>query len=195
MRLLYATHSRGKLAELARLAPALARDARLLGDVGISDVAPEEGATFLENAVAKARYYGERAGMAALADDSGLCIDALLGAPGVHTARYLPELTQEERNARLAATIGRRPEGERGASFVCVLALYRPDAELLAATGEVRGEIAPDARGSGGFGYDPVFLVPSLGRTFAELAGEEKDRWSHRGRALRALLEELGRTE
>lgn len=191
--LLYATHSRGKLAELARLAPGLAREVRLLADLGIHEVAPEEGSTFLANAVAKATFYAGRAGMPALADDSGLCIDALDGAPGLHTARFLPDLTQEARNLHLAARVGRLAAGRRGATFACALALVIPGSDPVTAWGEVQGEIAPEPRGAAGFGYDPVFLIPGLGKTFGEIGPEEKDALSHRGRAFRQLQEIIDR--
>lgn len=191
MTLLYGTQSTGKLDELRRLAPRLAARAQSLKELGIAKAPEEEHETFEENAKLKASHYAQASGLPTLADDSGICIDALDGRPGVHSARFMPERTDEERNLHLARTIGSRPASERGATFVCALALCIPGADLLSVQGEVRGEIAPEPRGGEGFGYDPIFLVPQLGKTFAELPAQEKDLWSHRGHAFAALLSAL----
>jgi len=167
----------------------------------------ETGATFAENAQIKALSY---AGLAAqlppekrpfwvLADDSGLSVDALGGAPGVRSARYAGEnATDGDNNALLLRNLAQVPQPERGAEFVCSLCLVlvspkadQPHTVVLEAEGRCRGMILPAQRGSGGFGYDPLFLVPSLGKTFAELSTDEKNALSHRGRALQALRERL----
>ena len=174
---------------------------------------PESGDSFRENAALKAQAFAARAARLpsaqrprwVLADDSGLCVEALGGAPGVRSARYAgEERSSQANNAKLLAALRAVPQGKRDAEFVCVLACVhlaeRPtEAKEHAATfyveGRCRGEIALEPRGHGGFGYDPLFVVPSLRKTFAELTQEEKNSLSHRGEALRAfrkkLIEEL----
>ena len=155
--------------------------------------APEEnGATFEENASAKALYYSEFTPELVLADDSGLEVEALNGAPGVYSARYAgPEATDEENNRLLLRNL--EFTAQRRARFVCALSLARAGRILNRGEGMVEGEILEAARGAGGFGYDPLFYYAPLGRTFAELTLEEKFAVSHRGRALRMLLAQLGR--
>ena len=156
--------------------------------------AEEPHSTFVENALAKARHASRAAGLPALADDSGLCVHALGGEPGVHSAYYAGrEGSREERdarnNAKLLAALGE----ERAAYYCCLMVLVRraDDPRPLIAEGLWHGEIARAPRGTSGFGYDPLFFLPQLGRTAAELAPAEKNRVSHRGRALRKLLELL----
>jgi XTP/dITP diphosphohydrolase len=152
---------------------------------------PEEtGRTYEENALVKARALARATGEPALGDDSGIEVDALGGRPGIHSARYAP--TDRERIARLLAEIAGVPRERRGARFRCVLALVFPGGRELSAEGVCEGEIATAPRGSGGFGYDPVFLIPALGRTVAELIPDEKARVSHRAAAARRLLGRLG---
>lgn len=186
-----ASDNRGKLAELRELL----RDAGLplevvaQADLGVSKVS-EDGATFVENALAKARHAARATGLPAIADDSGLCVDALGGAPGVRSARFAGEAAEDRANvAKLLAALDAVAEPERGACFHCVLvALESADEPVpLIAEGEWRGRIATAPRGAGGFGYDPVFIDPATGRTAAELPPAAKNRVSHRGRALRAL--------
>ncbi len=152
---------------------------------------PEEnGKTFAENAAHKARAYAVATGLRTVADDSGLEVDALHGAPGLRSRRFFGEdATAEQRNARLLALL----EGvtARGARFVCVAALATPDGRIEFFEGEVRGEIGLAARGSGGFGYDPLFVVAGDGRTMAELSAAEKHSLSHRGRAAAKLRARL----
>ncbi len=193
-RVVIASNNPGKLRELgALLAPlgieALAQSALEVGE------AEEPHATFLENALAKARHASRATGLAALADDSGLCVPALGGAPGVQSAYYAGhegERAQRDarNNAKLAAAL--RAVADRSAFYYCVLVLLRSadDPTPLVADATWWGEIIPEPRGSGGFGYDPHFLTAS-GRTAAELAAEEKNRASHRGRALAALAARL----
>lgn len=168
----------------------------------------ESGRTFLENARIKARTYALRAAMLppgqrprwVLADDSGLSVDALGGEPGVRSARYAgPGATDRANNQKLLAALAGVPRERRGAEFVCALSLVEvpasprgPAEEVLTAEGRCRGEILLEERGSGGFGYDPLFLVPALERTFAQITREEKTELSHRGRALKALRTQLG---
>ena len=155
---------------------------------------PETGATFVENALTKARHAARSSGCAAIADDSGLLVDALGGAPGVLSARYAGTAADDRANvAKLLAALRDTRDSKRGARFYCVLVAleHAADPAPLIATGEWAGEIARAPVGIGGFGYDPVFYDPALGKTAAELAPETKNRVSHRGRALRALIEGL----
>jgi XTP/dITP diphosphohydrolase len=193
-RLLLATGNPGKLAEFRELlAP---RGFAVLGqrELGIED--PEEtGATFVENALLKARHASALSGLPALADDSGLCVDALDGAPGLRSARFAGAAAGAADNlALLLQRLAGVPDAQRGAHFVCVLAWlqHAGDPDPLLACGRWHGRILSAPRGSGGFGYDPVFLDPELGRSAAELEVGEKQGRSHRGRALRALLGEPG---
>jgi XTP/dITP diphosphohydrolase len=153
---------------------------------------PEEnGASFAENAAHKARAYAVATGLRTVADDSGLEVDALHGAPGLRSRRFFGEdATAEQRNARLLALL----DGvtQRGARFVCVAALATPDGRVELFDGEVRGEIAEAPRGLRGFGYDPLFIISGDGRTMAELSPEEKHTQSHRGRAAAKLRARLG---
>jgi XTP/dITP diphosphohydrolase len=190
-RLLVGSRNPGKLREYRRLLAGL--DLTLVSpdecDPSPPDP-PEEAPTYAENAAIKARYYALATGLPTIGDDSGLEVQALRGAPGTRSRRFFGEdATAEERNARLLALL----EGveDRSARFVCVTALAQPDGAVELFDGEVRGEIALQPRGEGGFGYDPLFIVAGDGRTMAELGAEEKDAISHRGLAaekLRACL-------
>jgi XTP/dITP diphosphohydrolase len=181
----------GKKAEIEQLLKPFGTRVVTQSELGITE-ADEPYDTFVENALAKARHAAFATRLPALADDSGICVDALGGAPGVHSARYAGEPKSDERNNQklLAELAGHE---NRRAHYVCVLVLVRGpgDTDPLVAQAEWHGEIARAPRGSGGFGYDPYFLVPGLGKTAAELAPEEKNRISHRGQALARLLELL----
>ncbi len=156
--------------------------------------APEPGATFGENARAKALYYAQRSGLVALADDSGLEVDALAGAPGVHSAHFAGEPRSDDaNNRRLIAELRSRPTASRTARFVCCMALAFHERILLESRGVLCGQIIDEPRGLNGFGYDPHFLTADSGLTLAELPTDAKNRISHRGQALRALLVELPR--
>ena len=187
--LLVATGSAHKLAELRRLFGPLPFDLRTLTDVGIVDEAPEEGATFAANAAAKARFYAERSGLFTLADDSGLEVEVLGGAPGVATRRYAgPKATDAENIEKLLDALRGLPPERRSARFVCTMAIIDPTERgsrgglrVRTFRGSCRGRITGAPRGAFGFGYDPVFEV--RGRTMAERSPAEKDRLSHRGRA------------
>ena len=189
-RLVVASGNPGKLAEIGALLAPLSIEAVPQSGLGIAE-AEEPHGTFLENALAKARHASRASGLPALADDSGLCVDALGGEPGVHSAYYAGrEGTREERDARNNAKLLRALGEERTAHYVCVLVLLRhaSDPRPMVAEGLWHGEIARAPRGANGFGYDPLFSVPALGRTAAELAPAEKNRVSHRGQALAKLL-------
>ena len=189
MKLVLASANPGKLREIRAL---LAPVAEVISqeELGITE-ADEPHATFLENALAKARHASRAARLPALADDSGLCVDALGGEPGVHSAYYAGrEGSREERDARNNEKLLAQLRERRSAHYVCVMAFLRhpDDPRPLVAEGIWRGEIARTPRGSNGFGYDPLFFVPSLQKTAAELDPEHKNRISHRGIALRKLL-------
>jgi XTP/dITP diphosphohydrolase len=187
-----ATGNRGKVAELSALLAAAGLDLRVTAQAELGvEAPPETGATFVENALLKARHAAQSTGLPAIADDSGLIVFALGGAPGVRSARFAGERADDRANiAKLLATLD-APSLDRSARFHCVLvALEHPaDAAPLIATGSWAGQIAHAPKGNGGFGYDPVFFVPELGRTAAELEPAEKNRVSHRGAALRQLIE------
>ncbi|MBO9308757.1 MAG: RdgB/HAM1 family non-canonical purine NTP pyrophosphatase [Chloroflexi bacterium] len=188
MQLFIATTNTGKLHEYQRLLADLPVTLRSLADLpqGLLEV-DETGTTFEENALLKARAYSAQLGQAVLADDSGLVVDALDGAPGVRSARYAP--TAEARNAKLLAALKDVPLERRTARFICVAAVVvpYPDGALTAAAeGRLEGRIAFEPRGTNGFGYDPIFLLPD-GRTVAELTPAEKDAISHRGKAIARL--------
>jgi XTP/dITP diphosphohydrolase len=186
--LLVGTTHRGKLAEIAELTEGL--KLKSLRDFpGVPDV-EEDAATFEGNAEKKALAYAQATGLPTLADDSGLCVDALEGRPGVHSARYA-EGDDAARVQKLLGELASVPQPKRGAAFVCVLCLAFPDGRTVTTRGECRGEIALSPRGEGGFGYDPVFFVPELGKSFAELTREEKSARSHRGRALELMRPHL----
>jgi XTP/dITP diphosphohydrolase len=195
VKLLLASRNTGKLAELARIVAAA--ELTNLQVVGLADVpeypdAPETGATFAENALAKARDAVAATGLAAVADDSGIAVDALNGMPGVLSARWSGGHGQDERNlALLLAQLGDVPDERRGAQFVCAAALVTPDGAEIVVHGEWAGRIIREPRGTGGFGYDPIFVPDGEERTSAELTPDEKDAASHRGKAFRALLPRL----
>lgn len=155
----------------------------------------ETGHTFAENARLKAEAYAKAFNEPALADDSGLCVDALDGRPGIYSARYAP--TDAERIAKLLGELNDVPEAKRTAAFVCAMALVFPDGRVIEVEGRCPGRIADGPKGAGGFGYDPVFFVPEAGKTFAELSADEKNRISHRATAtgkLKAAISEAALT-
>ena len=190
--LLVATHNRGKVREYAQLLKDLPVHLTFLDEVGITQEVPETGSTFEENAVLKARAYARESGLLTLADDSGLEVDALGGAPGVHSARYAgPNATDADRIHKLLKALAGVPPEQRNARFRCVIAVATPEGEVITAEGIVEGRITDVPRGTYGFGYDPVFYLPELGKTMAELPPEEKNRLSHRARAAQAIKPHL----
>ncbi|EKP94912.1 XTP/dITP diphosphatase [Thermaerobacter subterraneus] len=193
-RLVLATHNPGKVRELEELLEAAKLPVQVLtlDQVGPVRLPEETGSTFLENARLKAEAVARQAGLPALADDSGLCVDALGGRPGVHSARFAgPGATDAANNARLLAELAGVPPARRTARFRCVVVLALPGGRWTWAEGEAPGRILEAPRGQGGFGYDPLFYSDELGMTFAEAGAEAKNRVSHRSRALRALLPAL----
>ena len=186
MRILLATHNRGKRREWQALLAGLPVELLLPGDLGLSGEVEETGETYLGNALLKARTLAAASGLPTLADDSGLEVDALDGAPGIHSARYRLGADEVRYRALLRALEGVPPE-KRTARFRCVAALVLPDGREFITEGVCEGVIATEASGEGGFGYDPVFYVPERGCTMAKLSDETKNRLSHRARAARAL--------
>ena len=192
-RLVLASNNPGKIREIAALLAPLAIEVVPQSQLGIAE-AEEPHDTFLENALAKARHASRASGLPALADDSGLCVDALGGEPGVHSAYYAGrEASREERDARNNERLLQELKGDRQAYYACVMVLTRTasDPLPLIAEGLWHGEIAREPRGANGFGYDPLFFLKEYNKTAAELEPAEKNRVSHRGQALARLLELL----
>lgn len=193
MRYIIATHNRDKLAELSRILEPLGIEAVTDHDLGMELPEVEEtGTTFAENAYLKAASACAATGLPAIADDSGIAVDALNGGPGIYSARYGgPDATDKDRNCKLLGELDGLPPEKRGAHYVCAVCCVFPDgSEPLTAEGRMYGVIGTEERGERGFGYDPLFIVDS-GKTVAELTDEEKDAISHRGNALRAFRDAL----
>lgn len=191
--LVLASGNPGKLREFRALLEPLAYDVRPQSDFAVPEV-EESGLTFVENALLKARQACRITGLPALADDSGLAVDALQGAPGIYSARYAGEPKSDDANNRkLLEALDQVPEGQRTARYWCVLVLLRHADDPVPRIVQISwdGEILAHPRGEGGFGYDPLFWVPEKGMSAAELSALEKNRLSHRGRALQALVEQL----
>ena len=190
MKFVLASHNRKKLAEMQEILRELGVEVVLQSDVGL-DLEPEEnGTTFAENAAIKAMAVMQASGLPAIADDSGLCVDALNGGPGVYSARYGGEgLDDRGRYMLLLQTM--RGQTTRAAHFTCAIACAFPNGDTITAEGQAPGTIAFAPMGEGGFGYDPVFFVPDKAKTFAQLTQEEKAEISHRGKALREFSEKL----
>lgn len=186
MRLLLATHNRGKRKEWQALLDGLSLEILLPDDVGLRQDVAETGATYTENALLKARTLAAASELPTLADDSGLEVDALDGAPGVRSARYKLGSDEVRYRALLRALEG-APPAERGARFRCVAALVLPDGRDFTTEGVCEGVITLAPQGEGGFGYDPVFYLPEQGKTMAQLSSEEKNHLSHRARAAQAM--------
>ncbi|WP_019448062.1 RdgB/HAM1 family non-canonical purine NTP pyrophosphatase [Cupriavidus sp. BIS7] len=193
-RLVLASNNTGKLREFTALLAPLGFDIVTQGDLGIPE-AEEPYATFVENALTKARHASRLSGMAALADDSGICVDALDGAPGVYSARYAQTVGKPKSDAANNAHLISQLAGKlnRHAHYYCVLVMVRhpDDPRPIIAEGVWAGEVVDAPRGNGGFGYDPHFLLPQLGRTAAELSADEKNTISHRALALQGLVARL----
>ena len=190
-KLVLASNNAKKMKELNALLAPLGFEVIAQGELGIPE-AEEPHCTFVENALAKARHAAVHSGLPALADDSGLCVEALHGAPGVLSARYAGDPKSDARNNEKLLT-HLKEHANRKAHFYCVLVLVRAanDPQPIIAEGEWPGEILPEQQGEGGFGYDPLFFVPEFGQTAAEMDSETKNRVSHRGRAMQKLIERL----
>lgn len=193
LKLLIASHNPGKLAEFREALPGV----RLFStdDIDLGEFPPEIGSSYDENALIKAGFAAVQSGIPALGDDSGIEIDALDGGPGIHSARFGGDIGDGERIALVLDRLRDRPEAERGAAFRCSLVLALPNGEVQVFHGESRGRILEGPRGRRGFGYDPVFFSPELGKTFAEASPEEKRSVGHRGQAIRELTAWLASDE
>lgn len=190
MKLVLASKNQKKLVEMREILSGLGVEVCLQSEVGVDVDVEETGTTFEENSMLKAKAVMEASGLPAIADDSGLCVDALDGAPGVYSARYGgPGLDDTARYRLLLENM--RGQTPRTAKFVSVITCCFPNGDVLTARGECPGTISYAPQGEGGFGYDPVFFMPELKRTFAQLTPEEKNSISHRGKALRTFQEKL----
>ncbi|MBI5329002.1 MAG: RdgB/HAM1 family non-canonical purine NTP pyrophosphatase [Betaproteobacteria bacterium] len=190
-KIVIASNNAGKLREISRILEPLAIEAMPQGAFGVPEC-PEPHVTFVENCIAKARHASAHTGLPALADDSGICVSALNGAPGVYSARFAGEPKSDARNNdKLIESL--KGQSDRRAHYYCVMVYvrYADDPTPIIAEGAWHGEIIDTPRGDGGFGYDPYFLLPHLGQTGAELPQDEKNAISHRGQALRTLVERL----
>ena len=190
MKMVLASKNQKKMKEMNEILSGMGVEVCLQSDVGIDIDVEETGTTFEENSLLKAKAVREASGLPAIADDSGLCVDALNGAPGVYSARYGGDGLDD--TGRYKLLLANMPRGAaRTAKFVSVITCCFPGGEVLTARGECPGTIAFAPMGEGGFGYDPVFFLPKLKKTFAQLAPEEKNAVSHRGRALEAFQAKL----
>ena len=184
MKVILASKNQHKLTELSAILSQLGFEIALESEYGLDIDVEETGTTFEENSFLKADAVMKASGLPVLADDSGLMVDALDGAPGVYSARYGHKASDKERTAYLLENMKDVPEERRGAKFVCVITCLFPDGRKIVARGECPGVIARAPHGENGFGYDPVFYLPELGMTYAELSSEQKNAISHRARAL-----------
>lgn len=190
MKVVAATHNKGKIREFNEILGNLGFTVVPQSELGIEIEPEENGSTFEENALIKARAVSEYCDFCVIADDSGLCVDALSGAPGIYSARYAGEnATDEERNAKLLGELDRALD--RGAKFVSAIAFILPDGEEIVTLGETKGEILTKADGDGGFGYDPIFYSAELKKSFGAATPDEKNKVSHRARALFKLYDIL----
>ena len=193
MKIVFATGNAGKMREIRAILADLNMEIFSMKEVGVVAEAEENGATFMENAVIKAKDIASKVEDAiVMADDSGLVVDALNGEPGIYSARYMGEDTSYRiKNANIISRLDGVPVEERTARFACAIAAVMPDGKVLTTEGTIEGYIGYEERGEGGFGYDPIFMVPELGCSTAELTDEEKNAISHRGRALEAMKVKL----
>ena len=188
MRIIAATGNVGKIREIKKIFSDDNVEIVSMGELGIDVDIEENGTTFEENSLIKARTIAKMTGEIALADDSGLCVDALGGAPGIYSARYAgDDATDEERIEKLLKELS--DEENRNAKFVSVIAVVFPDGREMTASGEVKGKIAYEIFGNGGFGYDPVFISDELGKTFGQATADEKNKISHRARAIKKMYQ------
>lgn len=192
MKIVLATHNKGKIREFREALAEIGWEAEPISEVADLPDPDETGATFEENALQKARYYSAAIYAPVLSDDSGIVADALNGRPGIYSARYAGKHGDDEaNNQKLIRELAPYSGEERKGRYVCAVALVWPDGREVTAEGVCEGIIRDFYAGTGGFGYDPLFFLPEFGKTMAELSLEEKNGISHRGRALRALIEKL----
>ena len=193
MKVVLASKNQHKLVEISRILEKLDIQLVLQSELGVDIDVEETGTTFEENSFLKAQAVMQTTGLPALADDSGIAVDALNGEPGIYSARYGFDDTLDDwgRLLLLLKNTEHVPDGQRQAQFVCVITLVTPEGEVIQARGEAHGELLRQAAGQGGFGYDPIFYYPPFGKTFAEVTAEEKNQVSHRAVALKAMYEKL----
>lgn len=193
MRVVLASKNKHKLEEISKITEKFGMELVLQSELGVDIDVEETGTTFEENSFLKAEAVMKATGLPALADDSGIAVDALDGAPGVYSARYGFDDSLDDwgRLLLLLKNTEHVPDGQRQAQFVSVITMVTPDGKTIQARGEIHGELTRQARGENGFGYDPIFYYPPLGKTTAELSPEEKNRVSHRANALNIFYEKL----
>ena len=193
MRVVLASHNPHKLKEISKITEKFGIDLVLQSELGVDIDVEETGSTFEENSFLKAEAVMTATGLPALADDSGIAVDALNGEPGIYSARYGFDESLDDwgRLLLLLKNTEHVPDGQRQAQFVCVITMVTPEGQVIQARGEIHGELTREARGENGFGYDPIFYYPPFGKTTAELTPEEKNAVSHRGNALRVFNEKL----
>ena len=193
MKVVLASKNAHKLQEISKITEKFDMELVLESQVGVDIDVEETGSTFEENSFIKAEAVMKATGLPALADDSGIAVDALNGEPGIYSARYGfdPSLDDWGRLERLLKNTEQVPDGSRQAQFVCVITLVTPEGQVIQARGEAHGELLRQPAGEGGFGYDPIFYYPPLGKSFAELSPEEKNQVSHRAQALKLFYEKL----
>ncbi len=194
MKLIIASNNAHKIREIKQILGSRFEEILSLREAKIDHETVEDGTTFLENARKKATEIAEISGCCALADDSGICAHALNNEPGVYSARYAGGHGDDEANNQLLIK-NLRDKDDRTAHYACAIVLAYPDGSILSAEGEMHGEVIDTPRGENGFGYDPIFFLPEYGMTSAEISPEEKNRISHRAKALNALVEKLDRGE
>ena len=193
MKVVLASRNPHKLVEISRITQKFGMELVLQSELGVDIDVEETGTSFEENSYLKARAVMEATGLPALADDSGIAVDALNGEPGIYSARYGFDESLDDwgRLQLLLKNTENVPDGQRQAQFVCVITLVTPDGKVIQARGEVHGELLRAPAGEGGFGYDPIFYYPPFGKSLAEVSAEEKNQVSHRANALRAFYEKL----
>ena len=193
MKVVLASKNKHKLEDISKITEKFGFELILQSQLGVDIDVEETGTTFEENSFIKAEAVMKATGMAAMADDSGICVDALDGAPGVYSARYGGDESLDDwgRLQLLLKNMEAVPDGERQAKFVCVITLVTPEGETIQARGEIHGELLREPRGENGFGYDPIFYYPPAGMTTAEMPSAEKNQVSHRGNALKIFNDRL----
>jgi len=193
MKVVLASKNKHKLVEISKITEKFGIELVLQSDIGIDIDVEETGTTFEENSFLKADAVMKATGLPALADDSGIAVDALNGEPGIYSARYGFDESLDDwgRLLLLLKNTEQVPDGQRQAQFVCVITMVTPDGQVIQARGEIHGELTREARGENGFGYDPIFYYPPFGKTTAEMLPEEKNQVSHRARALTVFYEKM----
>lgn len=193
MKVVLASKNRHKWEEIRKITEKFDMELVMESDLGVDIDVEETGTTFEENSLLKAKAVMEATGLPALADDSGIAVDALNGAPGVYSARYGFDDSLDDwgRLQLLLKNTENVPDGQRQAQFVCVITFVTPEGQVIQARGEVHGEVTREERGEGGFGYDPIFYYPPFGKTLAEVEPERKNEVSHRAKALKIFYEKL----